>query len=354
MSVPGAGGASRLPRGRRRRSPVGTAAQGHALHACAAFLGGLLCAWLGACAPGTPPSAPSADGGHDADRGETDGAETDGTGAGAWRSALYPEAWTPADTHGDGRFLHDFSYAGYREGRDVDLDEVGPRFDVRAFGARGDGAHDDTDALRAALDAASEATAAGAACAWVDVPAGLYRLDRPLRVAASGVALRGEGPVASRLFFARPSPPGETAAIRFAGAPEVLDELPLARDAAPRALEVWLARAGELSPGDEVELGWTVMDDFIAEHGMTGVWRPFAGQWQTFARRTVVATARVGGEVRCPLDVPLRQRGRVRDGAALRRVRGQLRDVGVAGLGLSDALDADAVWAAEQARVLEL
>src|SRR5690348_15837769 len=38
---------------------------------------------------------------------------------GAWRSALSPEDWTPAFTDAEGRFLHDFSYAGYRAGDEL-------------------------------------------------------------------------------------------------------------------------------------------------------------------------------------------------------------------------------------------
>ena len=33
-----------------------------------------------------------------------------------WRSQLYPEDWTPDLEDGQGRFLPDFSYAGYRKG----------------------------------------------------------------------------------------------------------------------------------------------------------------------------------------------------------------------------------------------
>ena len=56
-----------------------------------------------------------------------------------WRSSLYPDAWTPAHTDAKGRFLHDFSYAGYRRGEhpipdltkrkraDIDLSKAGPR-----------------------------------------------------------------------------------------------------------------------------------------------------------------------------------------------------------------------------------
>ena len=37
----------------------------------------------------------------------------DGT---SWRSKLYPADWTPGDADAQGRFLHDFSYAGYHSG----------------------------------------------------------------------------------------------------------------------------------------------------------------------------------------------------------------------------------------------
>ncbi|OBZ14943.1 hypothetical protein A8L34_13765 [Bacillus sp. FJAT-27264] len=33
-----------------------------------------------------------------------------------WRSSLYPENWTPGYTDAQGRFLQDFSYAGYWRG----------------------------------------------------------------------------------------------------------------------------------------------------------------------------------------------------------------------------------------------
>ncbi|HSI09085.1 MAG TPA: hypothetical protein VK985_10920, partial [Rariglobus sp.] len=36
--------------------------------------------------------------------------------AATWRSSLYPENWKPGFTDAQGRFLHDFSYAGYHAG----------------------------------------------------------------------------------------------------------------------------------------------------------------------------------------------------------------------------------------------
>src|SRR6476469_3649800 len=33
-----------------------------------------------------------------------------------WRSSLYPQNWKPGMQDSEGRFLHDFSYAGYHRG----------------------------------------------------------------------------------------------------------------------------------------------------------------------------------------------------------------------------------------------
>ena len=71
---------------------------------------------------------------------------------------------------------------------DAPLPFAGPKYDVRRdFGAKGDGQADDTAALQAAI------AAANAAPGVVLLPAGTYRLARPLEVTASGVVIRGDG-----------------------------------------------------------------------------------------------------------------------------------------------------------------
>lgn len=65
------------------------------------------------------------------------------------------------------------------------------RADVRAFGARGDGVHDDAPAIQRAIDAGAPE---------LRFPPGLYRLGRPLRP-ASGQHWRGDGATASVLVF---------------------------------------------------------------------------------------------------------------------------------------------------------
>jgi hypothetical protein len=97
-----------------------------------------------------------------------------------WRSSLYPEDWTPGYKDSQGRFLHDFSYAGYHCGEaEIPLAPPGLVLDATkrpysAVGADGGGI--------------------------VYLPAGTYRLKPPagsncaLRIRHSGVVLRGDGP----------------------------------------------------------------------------------------------------------------------------------------------------------------
>jgi len=96
------------------------------------------------------------------------------------------ERWTPESR------LPDFSFAGYRCG-----EASPPRrkvvANVRDFGAKGDGRHDDIDAFRRAV----EATDAGA----ILVPAGRYLLSDVLWIEKPGITLLGEGPDRTVLYF---------------------------------------------------------------------------------------------------------------------------------------------------------
>lgn len=87
-----------------------------------------------------------------------------------------------------GRGDLDWSWAGYRDG--APLPSAPPRWNVKDFGAVGDGVADDTPALAAALAAAHADPAGGGV---VLLPAGTYVLRQPLRISRSGIVLRGEG-----------------------------------------------------------------------------------------------------------------------------------------------------------------
>ena len=99
------------------------------------------------------------------------------------------EAWDPR-----GR-LPDFSYAGYRSGREP-IPDVPVVVNVRDTGAVGDGSSDDSSAFQRAIDRAGE-MGGGA----VLIPAGTYRLNDQLHLRDSGVVLRGEGRNETILYF---------------------------------------------------------------------------------------------------------------------------------------------------------
>lgn len=71
---------------------------------------------------------------------------------------------------------------------------------VKAFGAKGDGATDDTQAFKDAL--ASAVTSGGA---HLLIPDGTYVISEALSVSGVGVSIVGDGPSLSRVLFQAPS-----------------------------------------------------------------------------------------------------------------------------------------------------
>jgi hypothetical protein len=270
-----------------------------------------------------------------------------------WRSALYPDSWTPGLTNTTGRFLHDFSYAGYHRG------EVAPgsalptqSFDpVALHGADPTGASDSTAALQATIDDA------GAQGGIVQLPPGLYRVDGRLTVTRSRVVLRGAGAGQTRLYFTRTVDSDTSlnygAHLSIHGTPTTSGNAPLAADAANRSTELSVSDASALAVGDHVALGWVVTPAFIADHGMTGTWSAFNGTWQPMAWRTLTAIDRTTTPARVTVDIPLRYPALVRDQASLRKATGWLEEVGIERLALSNASDVQAAWRGNQVHVLE-
>jgi hypothetical protein len=261
-----------------------------------------------------------------------------------WRSALFPEDWTPAFTDEQGRFLHDFSYAGYHNSLDPLPDTSGiPSFSVLDFGADPLAAGDSTPAFQDAITAAS--VAGGGV---VFVPEGLYRCDGTLAVKQSGVVIRGQGPELSRVFFSKTEGMEGANHITFSGALSASLQVPLAKDGQNRAPYVEVDDASGFAPGDDVSIGWVISDAFVEAHGMTGTWKAFNGTWRPFFRRQVEAVDLSVVPNVVVLDVPLRYPGLVSDQASLRKETGYLSEVGIEDIGLANAVDWDTAWTVER------
>ncbi|MBK8169325.1 MAG: hypothetical protein IPK60_03150 [Sandaracinaceae bacterium] len=275
--------------------------------------------------------------GNDGSAGESDAALR--VPMGPWRSSLYPSDWTPNAEPDAELFLHDFSYAGYHNGQ-ARLGEFGPRNIVNVVdsGADATGSLDSTDDVQHAIDSVAETGGV------IYFPPGLYRFDGELRIRHSHTVLRGAGPELSKLYFSSFRDMRERGHIDFEGSLATNLDVPLAVDKTSRANFVEVADAGDLRVGDEVSVGWVISPEFVADHGMTGVWRTFNGSWQRFFRRTITAVDRTCSPHRISLDVPLRYPAQVRDGASLRRESGYLKEVGLESLGISDAVAAADAW----------
>lgn len=255
-----------------------------------------------------------------------------------WRSALYPEDWTPGLRDGEGRGLADYSYAGYHNS-ELPLPTVsGPLFLVDDYGADPSGTSDSTAGIQSAIDAAEVAGGV------VLFGAGTYRIDDLLRVEASNVVLRGQGSGQTYLGFTRTNAMDDRGHLTFSGALSSGAELALAEDTRADATTVRVADPSGLAPGDEVSVGQVITDDFIADHGMTGTWVSFTDQWKSFFRRTVVSIDDSVSPAVVTLDVPLRYALRTRDGASLRRESGYLRECGLESLSVSTAVDYSTAW----------
>lgn len=99
------------------------------------------------------------------------------------------EAWST-----DSR-LPDFSLAGYRRGEEP-YRIPNARVSIQAYGAKGDGKTDDTNAFKRAIEAGEGQV--------IHLPAGRYLLNDRLRIRASNIVLRGAGSGKTILEFTRP------------------------------------------------------------------------------------------------------------------------------------------------------
>lgn len=206
------------------------------------------------------------------------------------------------------------------------------------FGADPTGATDSNAAFQLAIDAVS------ATGGVVNIPTGLYRCDDVLTVSAPDTVLRGEGPTASRIFFTRSAGMTSKGHITFRGNVQQESDILLAVDGVSRSHTVHVPDAGTLTIGDEIAVGWVITDAFVEEHGMTGTWQAFNGQWRTFFRRTIVDIDRAVTPHAITLDVPLRYPAKLRDAASIRRETGYLSECGIESLGVATAVDWDAAW----------
>lgn len=265
-----------------------------------------------------------------------------------WRSALYPETWTPGFADSQGRFLHDFSYAGYHQGQQP-LPSTIPGVTVQVtdapYYADPSGVQDATAAIQQAID---DVGLQGGGVVYV--PEGVYRIKPQegnaysLTIAHSGVVLRGAGAGKTRLFNDETNMRQKNIILVKPAVGDWYQPVSAAVYAAAtipnQATEVRLTDVSGLSAGDWIVVTGSVTEDFMAEHDMTGYWDTSLRGPAFYRQITAVNSS----DQTITLDIPTRYELKTRDFARVYKVAPHISEVGVEDLSIGNKENPKSGW----------
>lgn len=256
-----------------------------------------------------------------------------------WRSELYPEDWVPGYRVETDTFLHDFSYAGYRQGTTPIPQLEVPLIDVTdaPYHADPSGKTDCLTAIQQALDDAGEQGGG-----IVYLPAGTYLLAPPpsprdsniklslLTIRHSNVILRGAG--SDKTFLFNNSYQMHRTSIIAVRGSETEWEKPqskvvtITEDLSTGITEIPVSATSTFSIGDTVIIQETMTDARLDELDMHNYWITW-GKRDPQTHRTITAIDPTTQIV--SIDIPTRQPVRIRDNAQLYRIKPMLSEVGL-------------------------
>ena len=265
-----------------------------------------------------------------------------------WRSSLYPENWYPGFKDNQGRYLHDFSYAGYHGGETAVPHISRNLVDVTKapYGADHTGASDVTAVIQKALDDVGNAGGG-----VVYLPPGTYKISVPesaayaLLIAHDSTVLRGAGRDSTYLL-------NEQTHMRYKDIIRVTgnDANWFESEGTPANISFDLMEPTRVVPvesvsgfhtGDLVVLTATPTSEFIAEHNMTGLWTPSGIKGVAFLRRIDTIDSRNNLII---LDAPTRYALKTRDHSRIYKAGTHIRECGIENLSIGNKENLDAGW----------
>jgi hypothetical protein len=256
-----------------------------------------------------------------------------------WRSSLYPDNWKPGFADDAGRFLHDFSHAGYHSGEQPIPDRASPVTDVtRApYNADTTGKMDATRALQKAID---DTGLAGGGIVYL--PPGIYLISPQdtdnfaLKIRDDHVVLRGAGADRTFLFNASTVMRGKNVISVEPRAPVWWNTgsgdpagVTLTRDLPGPTRVVPVVDVSSFAVGELVAIRNSLTQSYIDRLGMTGKWTPEdrANRPLAYARRIVSIDTSTHT---LTLDIPVRGFLFTADRARVVKTSGRmLREVGL-------------------------
>lgn len=260
---------------------------------------------------------------------------------GNWRSALYPDEWVPSFTDDEGRFLHDFSYAGYHMGEKPLPDTVpGPRIDVTKspYNADNTGKESATQAIQNAIN---EVGRAGGGTVYL--PPGTYRITFrlpgfpvALLVAHSNVVIEGSGTDQTFLFVDETVTRGKsvikvepTSGMSWTRPRDHVIQT-IRTDVKARDTVIPLDGTPRFSVGEWVVIQYDLTTEWVAEHNMSDGWDSSIPGPSFY--RQIIAIDEDNATI--TVDTPVRYDVNVRDNGRVYRVNDPLTEVGLVGFSI--------------------
>lgn len=265
-----------------------------------------------------------------------------------WRSTLYPENWVPGFSDSEGRFLHDFSYAGYHAGM-TGLPTVKKNMvDITKapYNADNTGTSDATSAIQQALDDVGQAGGG-----VVYLPAGTYRIGETggtssvLQMSYDSTVLRGAGADSTFLFNTQ-THMRDMDIIQVKGNlynwfDETATRTNISIDLLNPTRILPVTSVSGFHAGDLVIVTSTPTDAFIAEHNMTGKWN--ARDFEGVAFLRTIDSVDAGNNLLI-IDAPTRYYLKTRDQARVYLAHPHLSECGIENLSLGNAENLDTGW----------
>ncbi|WP_421876647.1 carbohydrate-binding protein [Marinoscillum sp.] len=251
-----------------------------------------------------------------------------------WRSELYPFSWQKG-YEVNGKFLHDFSFAGYHKG-ELALPNVQQNIlnvTQAPFHADNTGANDATAAIQAAIDSVAKLGSG-----VVYLPEGTYAVSpvssNALMVSHDSTIIRGAGTDKTFILNTETNMRSKTV-IEFSPGNNSWyspngQTIDFTVDATEHDTVFHVSDASYFEVGDLVVLTSDFTNEFIEEHHMTGKWNTSV-DGTAFTRRIVSIDA---ASNTIEVDIPIRYYLKTRDNARAYRIRHQLKECGLENLSI--------------------
>lgn len=250
----------------------------------------------------------------------------------SWRSSLYPKNWTPDYSDNQGRFLHDFSYAGYHCGLDS-IPQINTKIiDVTKspYNVDNSGKIDATKQIQRALDDAGKSGGG-----VVYLPVGEYSISVDsaksygLLLRYDNVVLRGAGN--DKTFLKNTTTSMRLKQVIYIMGMKAAWKTPLGEsvllthEVKTKSIEIPVVNTDPFAVGDLIVIATDLTDKFAAEHHMTGYWSDkISGQRYCRIIKSIDKQRNV-----ITIDIPVRYSILPRDNARVYKVGKHLSEVGL-------------------------